>query len=520
LLSRCRACTKLKNRVAYQAHADARRAAQREKNKTDRVAKAVYNRLYRDRHRDELIQASRDWRAAGNKVNRSPESVERQNARKRLLYATDPAYKERAKAYVALYRKTHPGYSTSSYKKWRAANLDKARKYSREYYFAYNQTPEGRVNQAAMRLKHRAKRQARQAAYYAKRYGESGVITNEYLNWLNKWQDHCCCYCNAPLNQKETIEHVVPLNRGGENNPHNVLLACSHCNTSKNQRLFDVTEWLPFSVQTPTRTHSIFNTGKALDACLNAGIPAEIDGDAILLRPGRRLRVLSTFWLSDRSEHDTTVASLHALYPSDLLTFDHEWQARPNAMLNVTIAKAGLAESIGARELDIEAPTAEEARAFMDHWHVQGFAGGSWYVGLRRHSGGDWCGMASFRRFGSAYELARLAFKDHVAGGLSRIVTAFMRAAPEPGDLLTYADTRFGEGGGYAHAGFEPDGESAQWYGYVNGVRIHSRQAYRKDAMATLLDWFDPEWSEHRLARVNGLWRLNGLPQKRFILRA
>ena len=38
--------------------------------------------------------------------------------------------------------------------------------------------------------------------------------------------------------------------------------------------------------------------------------------------------------------------------------------------------------------------------------------------------------------------------------------------------------------------------------------------------MATSLDWFDPEWPEHQLARVNGLWRLDGLPQKRFILYA
>lgn len=128
--------------------------------------------------------------------------------------------------------------------------------------------------------------------------------------------------------------------------------------------------------------------------------------------------------------------------------------------------------------------------------------------------------MASIRRLGTAYELARLTFKNHIAGGLSRLVMAFMRAAPEPGDLLTYADTRFGEGNGYIQAGFEPDSETTPWYGYVNGVRIHSRQAYRKDAMALQLDWFNPEWSEHRLARVNGLWRLDGLPQKQFILRA
>jgi hypothetical protein len=299
-----------------------------------------------------------------------------------------------------------------------------------------------------------------------------------------------------------------------------VLLACSNCNSSKNQRLFDESEWLPSRVQTPTRTHSVFVTGGALDACLNAGLPAVRDGDTIMLRPGRRLRVLSSFWMSDRSEHGSSAVSLHALYPGDLLTFDYEWQARPSAMLNIALAKAGLAESVGARELDVDAPSVDDARAFMDHWHVQGFAGGSWYVGLRRHDGGDWCGMASFRRLGGAYELARLAFKDHVAGGLSRIVTAFMRAAPEPGELLTYADTRFGDGGGYIHAGFEPGGETVPWYGYVNGVGIHSRQAYRKDAMAPLLDWFNPEWPEHRLARVNGLWRLDGLPQKRFILRA
>ena len=203
----------------------------------------------------------------------------------------------------------------------------------------------------------------------------------------------------------------------------------------------------------------------------------------------------------------------------DLLTFDYEWLTRPAALANVATAKNGDAASIGARELDVEAPSREDARAFMDLWHVQGFSGGSWYVGLRRRDAGEWVGMASFRRSEAGCDLTRLAFKGHVAGGLSRIVSAFLRTAPEPGDLLTYADTRFGEGGGYVQAGFEPDGDTVPWYGYVHSVGVHSRQAYRKDSMAVLLDWFDPEWSEHRLARANGLWRLYGLPQKRFILR-
>ena len=520
LMSWCRACTKLKNRAAYLAHAEVRRAAQRERNKKDKEAKAAYNQQYRAQYREKLVQASRDWRAAGNKTNRSAESIERQKTQKRLRYAADPAYRERAKAYAKLFRKAHPVEARSASKKWRANNVDRARKYIRDYMRAFYATPEGKAHQAVMRVRFRAQRQANQAAYYARRYGESGTISSEYLNWLHKWQDHCCCYCNMYLNQHETVEHVVPLHRGGENNPHNVLLACSRCNTSKNRRLFDESEWQPDEVVASTRTHSTFVTHKALEACLAAGIPAEMKGDAILLRPGRHLWVLSSFWMSDRSDPADTVAAIHARYPDDLLTFDHEWQERPDALLNVVRAKAGLAESVGARTLDVDAPAIDEARTFMDRWHVQGFAGGSWYVGLRRRGGGEWLGMASIRRLGTAYELARLAFKDHISGGLSRLITTFMRAAPEPGDLLTYADARFGEGGGYSQVGFEPSGETTPWYGYVNGVRIHSRQAYRKDAMATQLDWFDPEWPEHRLARVNGLWRLDGLPQKRFILRA
>lgn len=520
LLSRCRECTKLKNRVAYAAHADERRAAQRVRNQKDKAMKSDYNRQYRNRNKDKLNQYTRDWRAAGNKANRSVESKERGKERSRLRYATDPVYRESVKAYSALYRKQHPVEHLSAGRRWRANNLDHSRKYQRDYQREFNQTPEGRARQAASRIKHRAKRQARRAVYYASRYGTSGEITNDYLNWLHRWQDHCCCYCNDPLRGKETIEHVVPLSRGGENNPHNVLLACRSCNTSKNDRLFDDGEWLPRITHPPLHAYSTFATDRAATAIRAAGLVAEKRGRGTLALPnGRELHVLSSFWMSDRSDRLTTIEALHAAYPDDLLTFDYEWIERPDALLNVVTAKAGAAESVGARELEIASPSSIEARAFMSRWHVQGFAGGSWYVGLRASSG-EWLGMASFRRLGTAYELARLAFRSHVSGGLSRIVTAFIRAATEPGDLLTYVDTRFGDGAGYVQAGFEPDGETVPWYGYVNGTGIHARQAYRKDAMATSLDWFDPEWPEHRLARVNGLWRLDGLPQKRFILYA
>lgn len=49
----------------------------------------------------------------------------------------------------------------------------------------------------------------------------------------------CCKYCKQPC--KPTIDHVVPLAKGGRHEPGNVVPACAFCNSSKCDRL--VFEW-------------------------------------------------------------------------------------------------------------------------------------------------------------------------------------------------------------------------------------------------------------------------------------
>lgn len=60
-------------------------------------------------------------------------------------------------------------------------------------------------------------------------------------DWLNLVDRHrgCCAYCGErkPL----TIEHVVPLSRGGRHSVGNIVPACFRCNSSKNARF--ITEW-------------------------------------------------------------------------------------------------------------------------------------------------------------------------------------------------------------------------------------------------------------------------------------
>lgn len=42
-----------------------------------------------------------------------------------------------------------------------------------------------------------------------------------------------CAYCGAPA---DTVDHIVPLSRGGTDDPSNLRSACRACNTRKRDR--------------------------------------------------------------------------------------------------------------------------------------------------------------------------------------------------------------------------------------------------------------------------------------------
>jgi len=49
-----------------------------------------------------------------------------------------------------------------------------------------------------------------------------------------------CTYCPGPF---ESIDHIVPLNRGGKHEMSNLVPACTRCNSSKRDSM--LTDWLP-----------------------------------------------------------------------------------------------------------------------------------------------------------------------------------------------------------------------------------------------------------------------------------
>jgi len=46
-----------------------------------------------------------------------------------------------------------------------------------------------------------------------------------------------CYYCHKKLGKSYHVDHIVPITRGGSNDPDNLVITCHHCNESKNDRL-------------------------------------------------------------------------------------------------------------------------------------------------------------------------------------------------------------------------------------------------------------------------------------------
>jgi len=46
-------------------------------------------------------------------------------------------------------------------------------------------------------------------------------------------QDHRCAYCGKRAKNKLTQDHITPLSKGGSHTLHNIIGACSSCNSKK-----------------------------------------------------------------------------------------------------------------------------------------------------------------------------------------------------------------------------------------------------------------------------------------------
>lgn len=70
----------------------------------------------------------------------------------------------------------------------------------------------------------------------ARKQKNGGNFTAQDIKEKFSKQKGQCYYCNCKLD-KYHIDHVIPVSKGGSNNPDNLVLACPTCNRSKGAKL-------------------------------------------------------------------------------------------------------------------------------------------------------------------------------------------------------------------------------------------------------------------------------------------
>jgi len=154
--------------------------------------------------------------------------------------------RERKRNYNQIHRleiqERHSQYYQTHKNKWKLYyrfNKDKHHKSTRLYYQThkleaqkyqrqYRQTPAGKLIR-------------RNAAHRRRALKKDGNITLAQWNAIKLQQKYKCYWCKRRFKDSElTIDHVIPLSKGGVHDISNTVAACKPCNLSKQDKIWSL----------------------------------------------------------------------------------------------------------------------------------------------------------------------------------------------------------------------------------------------------------------------------------------
>jgi hypothetical protein len=189
--------------------------------------------------------------------------------------------------------------------------------------------------------------------------------------------------------------------------------------------------------------------------------------------------------------------------------WEDEWKKNPKLIKNMILHKLGInkSEKIYARKTYVSQVSLMEARQFLEENHIQGFASGSYYLGLKIDKKLNAL-IVLKKESGNQLNIIRYATNAPVVGGFTKLLNYAERTIA-PNSFVTFSDHCVSDGSLYASNGFIKDKEIEPDYRYVIGMKRQHKYGYRLKRFKNdpLLLWQEG-LTERKLAELNGIDRI------------
>jgi G:T-mismatch repair DNA endonuclease (very short patch repair protein) len=205
-----------------------------------------------------------------------------------------------------------------------------------------------------------------------------------------------------------------------------------------------------------------------------------------------------------------------------LQIWEDDWRDRKPVILRALAHKLGVTSRLAelypelnvvtskvfARKTSVAVLSTEDAKLFLGLNHVQGFASGSYYLGLKDADGVVKALMVLKKEAGETLNIVRYATAGSVTGGFTKLLKHATKTYL-PSSFITFADHTISDGGLYESHGFETDRVLSPDYMYVVGGERKHKFGYRLKRFKNddSLVWQEG-LTERELALLNNLPRI------------
>lgn len=201
--------------------------------------------------------------------------------------------------------------------------------------------------------------------------------------------------------------------------------------------------------------------------------------------------------------------------------WEDEYNDNPDLVKNMILHKVGASvmDKVYARSTVVCSLAKKEIEVFLNENHIQGYASGSFYYGLRSKDTDELIAVIVLKRTANnVLDIVRYATSANVVGGFTKLLKHAEKTL-SPEKFITFSDHCVSDGGLYRNNGFVVEKELAPDYRYVVGNQRKHKFGYRLERFRTdpALK-FEEGLTERELALLNNLPRIWDAGKTKWVL--